>query len=314
MRYRQPYLPTSAVIGSIRAGARQQNNDLQASNRKAPSKTEQDTDGLKALRYPTGERFQSMPTQLTRQMVLTAAAICEEKKGEDTRILELDPADSGFTDFFVITSATNDRQCVAIADEIELRLKREFGMYANSVEGRRQGEWVLLDYVDFVVHIFLAERRAFYDIERLRKSARQVDLDELKRALTEKTIAARSKKAPAKKAATKKTVAKPAAPAKKIAAKKMPAADKSSAHKSPAKKAVAKKAPVKKSVAQKPVAKPAAAKKAALKKTAAPKAVASKSAKATTVKATKAKPVAASRGSVAKKVAPTKKATKKSSR
>lgn len=255
-----------------------------------------------------------MPTQLTRQMVLTAAAICEEKKGEDTRILELDPADSGFTDFFVITSATNDRQCVAIADEIELRLKREFGMYANSVEGRRQGEWVLLDYVDFVVHIFLAERRAFYDIERLRKSARQVDLDELKRALTEKTIAARSKKAPAKKAATKKTVAKPAAPAKKIAAKKMPAADKSSAHKSPAKKAVAKKAPVKKSVALKPVAKPAAAKKAALKKTAAPKAVASKSAKATTVKATKAKPVAASRGSVAKKVAPTKKATKKSSR
>ena len=61
---------------------------------------------------------------------------------------------------------------VAIADEIEIRLKKEFGAYPNSVEGRRQGEWILLDYVDFVVHVFLAERRAFYDIERLRKSAR----------------------------------------------------------------------------------------------------------------------------------------------
>ena len=94
-----------------------------------------------------------------------------------------------------MTSATNDRQAVAIADEIEIRLKREFGVYANSVEGRRKGDWILLDYVDFVVHVFLAERRAFYDIERLRKSARPLtpaEFDaELKAALTEKTRAVR---------------------------------------------------------------------------------------------------------------------------
>jgi len=133
----------------------------------------------------------------TRILVQAAAAACENKKGEDTRILELDPVDSGLADFFLITSATNDRQAVAIADEIEGRLKREFGVMPHSVEGRRQGDWILLDYVDFVAHVFLTERRAFYDIERLRKSARPltpVEFDaELKEALAAKTRAARGK-------------------------------------------------------------------------------------------------------------------------
>jgi ribosome-associated protein len=132
-----------------------------------------------------------------RILVQAAAAVCEDKKGQDTRILELDAVDSGLADFFLITSATNDRQAITIADEIELRLKRDYGVYAHSVEGRRNGEWILLDYVDFVVHVFLAERRAFYDIERLRKSARPltpVEFDtELKAALGAKTRAARSK-------------------------------------------------------------------------------------------------------------------------
>jgi ribosome-associated protein len=168
-----------------------------------------------------------MASTETRKMVLAAAAACEEKKAENTRVLELDPADSGFTDFFLITSAANDRQAVAIGDEIELRMKREFGTYPNSVEGRKQGEWVLLDYVDFVVHIFLAEKRAFYDLERLWKSARSVDLEELKTALKEKTIAAR-----------KKTATKKAAPAKKVVAAKSTA--KKTAAKAPAKKAAKK--------------------------------------------------------------------------
>jgi ribosome-associated protein len=182
--------------------------------------------------------------QQTRILVQAAAAACEDKKGEDTRILELDPIDSGLSDFFLVTSATNDRQAIAIADEIEHRLKREFGALPNSVEGRRQGEWILLDYVDFVVHVFLAERRAFYDIERLRKSARPIspaEFDaELKAALAEKTRTAR----------TKHPVSTEAAPAKaKKAAKKAtprPAAKKAAAKKSPAKaarKAVTKKTP-----------------------------------------------------------------------
>ena len=189
----------------------------------------------------------------TRILVQTAAKVCEDKKGEDTRILELDPIDSGLADFFLITSATNERQATAIADEIELKLKREFGVMAHSVEGRRQGEWILLDYVDFVVHVFLAERRAFYDIERLRKSARPLtpaEFDaELKAALAAKTLAARSKaqakpktaaKKAAKPAAAPKKAAKKAVPAKKAAAtpaKKAPAAKKSPAKKRPSAKA-----------------------------------------------------------------------------
>jgi ribosome-associated protein len=167
--------------------------------------------------------------QQTRILVQAAAAACEDKKGEDTRILELDAIDSGLSDFFLVTSATNDRQAVAIADEIEMRLKREFGVMPNSVEGRRQGDWILLDYVDFVVHVFLAERRAFYDIERLRKSARPISPaefdEELKAALAEKTRSARSKAAaPAKKAGVKSAAKKAAAKSvpKKAAAKKKP--------------------------------------------------------------------------------------------
>ena len=149
-----------------------------------------------------------MVSNEARAMVLTAAAVCEEKKGTDTRILELDPLDSGFTDFFVITSGANTRQTEAIADEIEARLKREFGAYPNSVEGRRVAEWILLDYVDFVIHIFLEEKRIFYDIERLRKSARKLDLDELKAALTKKTLEVRSRPAEKKRAARKPSLAK----------------------------------------------------------------------------------------------------------
>ena len=144
-------------------------------------------------------------------MVLAAAQACEDKKAEDTRILELDAVDAGFTDFFLISSGSNERlDSLAIADEIEIRLKKVFQTYPNSVEGRRQGEWILMDYVDFVVHIFLTEKRAYYDIERLRKSARTVDLDQLKAMLVEKTTVARAKpaKKAAKKAVAKKTVAK----------------------------------------------------------------------------------------------------------
>jgi ribosome-associated protein len=164
----------------------------------------------------------------TRKMVLAAVAACDDKKGEETRVLQLDPADSAFTDFFLITSSANERQSQAIADEIEARLKRDFGTYPNSVEGRRQGEWILMDYVDFVVHIFLRDKRAFYDIERLRKSAKPVDVAELTAALTEKTAAARkkapvkraAKKAVAKKAPAKAETKKPAKKAKKTSAKR----------------------------------------------------------------------------------------------
>jgi ribosome-associated protein len=183
--------------------------------------------------------------QQTRILVQAAAQVCEEKKGEDTRILELDPIDSGLSDFFLVTSASNDRQAIAISDEIEHRLKKEFGVYPNSVEGRRKGDWILLDYVDFVVHVFLAERRAFYDIERLRKSARPLTPaefeTELKAELAAKTLAARSK-------ASAKSESRPAV--KSVNDSKPKTAVKKAARKAPAKKTAARKAPRKRPVAK----------------------------------------------------------------
>ena len=188
-----------------------------------------------------------MPSTEVNQMLAAAAAACEDKKAEDIRILALDPSESGLTDYFLICNGTNDRQNVAISDEIEIRLKREFGTYPNSVEGRRQGEWVLMDYVDFIVHVFSAEKRAFYGLERLRKTATRLSIEDLNAELRSQIAASRKKTAaPAAKKAVvaknKAVVVKKAAPAK--AAKKAPAkkatssAPKKTATKTTKKKAV----------------------------------------------------------------------------
>ncbi len=174
-----------------------------------------------------------MPSTESYQLLLAAAAACEDKKAEDIRILSLDPAESGLTDYFLICNGTNERQNVAITDEVELRLKRDFGTYANSVEGRRQGEWILMDYVDFIVHVFSAEKRAFYGLERLRKTATTISVAELNAELKAKIASQRSN-------AAKKTPAKKTSIAKKTGIAK----------KSPAKKAVAKKSAAKKAAAK----------------------------------------------------------------
>lgn len=176
-----------------------------------------------------------MATNETNKMLAAAAAACEDKKAEDIRILALDPAESGLTDYFLLCNGTNERQNVAIADEIELRMKREFNTLPNSVEGRRQAEWILLDYVDFIVHVFSAEKRAFYGLERLRKSATTLSVADLDAEIKQHIESARQKRTPAKKIAAKKTALK------KTAAKKAPA------KKAPAKKSLAKKAVAKKS-------------------------------------------------------------------
>ena len=163
-----------------------------------------------------------MPSTESYQLLLAAAAACEDKKAEDIRILALDPAESGLTDYFLICNGTNERQNVAITDEVELRLKRDFATYPNSVEGRRQAEWILMDYVDFIVHVFSAEKRAFYGLERLRKSATTISVADLNAELKAAIASTRAKKAsstPEKKTAAKKTVAKKAL-AQKGSAKK----------------------------------------------------------------------------------------------
>src|SRR5438270_12299588 len=138
-----------------------------------------------------------MPSSETQSLLLAASAACEDKKAEDIRILALDPAESGLTDYFLICNGTNERQNLAIADEVELRLERDFSTRPNSVEGRRVADWILLDYVDFIVHVFSPEKRAFYGLERLRKSATSLSIADLNTEL-KAAISATRAKAPAK--------------------------------------------------------------------------------------------------------------------
>jgi ribosome-associated protein len=118
------------------------------------------------------------PTAQTRDGVLQALRACDAKKASDIVLLELDKDSGAFTDYFVICSGSNPRQIQAISDEVDLRLKTN-GYRPTHVEGYNQAEWILLDYVDFVVHIFSETARKFYDLERLWKSARRVSATDL---------------------------------------------------------------------------------------------------------------------------------------
>src|SRR6266852_627817 len=116
-------------------------------------------------------------TDLQRQ-VTEAISACQEKKAEEITVLELEKDSGAFTDYFVVCSGTNPRQIQAISDEVEERLNKA-GMRPTHVEGYKQAEWVLLDYVDFVVHVFSEKARKFYDLERLWKSAKRLEPAEL---------------------------------------------------------------------------------------------------------------------------------------
>jgi len=103
-----------------------------------------------------------------------AIRAAEDKKAHDITVLDLKNA-SGFTDFFVICSGTNSRQIHAIADSVIEALAAE-GSKPAHVEGYDRSEWVLVDYFDFIVHVFSPETRAFYGLERLWGNAERVDV------------------------------------------------------------------------------------------------------------------------------------------
>src|ERR1044071_8203543 len=105
-----------------------------------------------------------------------AIAAAESKQAVNLVVLDLRKA-SGFTDFFVIASGTNSRQIRAIADGIMTTLAVE-GVKPAHIEGYYRSEWVLLDYFDFIVHIFAPETRAFYGLERLWGSAEHLEVDD----------------------------------------------------------------------------------------------------------------------------------------
>jgi ribosome-associated protein len=103
-----------------------------------------------------------------------AVRAAQDRKALDLRVLNLEGI-SSFTDFFVICSGTSTRHTQAICDAVIEELKGR-GAKPAHVEGYTQAEWILLDYLDFVVHIFLERAREFYDLERLWKKAARVPL------------------------------------------------------------------------------------------------------------------------------------------
>lgn len=129
-----------------------------------------------------------------------AITACLDKKAERISVLQLGEEHGGFTDYFIICSGSNPRQIQAICDGVEERLART-ALRPAHIEGYSQAEWVLLDYVDFVVHVFSEKAREFYDLERLWKSATRLEPSELKPAAPKKRAAgapAKPAKAPAR--------------------------------------------------------------------------------------------------------------------
>ena len=109
--------------------------------------------------------------------VMGAVQATLDKKALAVIVLDLRKA-GGFTDFFVICTGANPRQITAIADAVEEKLRVEFGEKPHLVEGVEKSQWVLLDYFNFVVHVFSRECRDFYALERLWGNAARYDFSE----------------------------------------------------------------------------------------------------------------------------------------
>jgi ribosome-associated protein len=121
----------------------------------------------------TRPRSTTSPRRLPADLKAGLAAALE-KKAIDVVLLDLRKA-SAFTDFFVIATGANTRQVQAIADAVQEALRAR-GLRPALVEGYTQGEWVLLDYFDFIVHVFVPAKREFYALERLWGDAEKIEI------------------------------------------------------------------------------------------------------------------------------------------
>ncbi len=136
----------------------------------------------KSLEHETNETLEATEIKRTPfaeldDVVKLAIECASEKKAFAITALDLREIAS-FTEFFVICSGANARQVQAISDEINERLKKDLNARTVRIEGYRGAEWILLDYGDFVVHIFEKDARDFYDLERLWRDAKKVELPE----------------------------------------------------------------------------------------------------------------------------------------
>jgi ribosome-associated protein len=129
------------------------------------------TSASKVATKTAGKRAARLPVAVT-----TAARAALDKKAENVVVLDLRKA-GGFTDYFLICTGANPRQIAAISDAVRETLRRELDERPTLAEGEDRSEWVLLDYFNFVVHIFSRECRAFYGLERLWGNAQRHELD-----------------------------------------------------------------------------------------------------------------------------------------
>ena len=119
-------------------------------------------------------------TMSPERLATTAAAYAADKKGADIVVLDLREV-AGYTDFFVIVSGTSDRQAKAIHDGIHQGLKKHDGLLPRRVEGLGEARWILMDYLDVVVHVFTPQTRDFYRLEHLWSDVPRVEYDEAAR-------------------------------------------------------------------------------------------------------------------------------------
>jgi len=117
---------------------------------------------------------QAAPPEGLDERVLAALHAASEKKALEPVVLDLREI-ATFTDYFVIVSGANERQVQAISDEVYETLKKS-GHAAARVEGYKTAEWILLDYGDFVMHVFEQKARKFYDLERLWRESKRIDV------------------------------------------------------------------------------------------------------------------------------------------
>lgn len=110
------------------------------------------------------------------QSILTAKAI-SSKKGLNIKLIEIGDI-SSLADYMVIATGTSSTHVKAIADEVEYQLD-EAGFSVSHIEGYRSNSWILLDYVDVIVHIFSDEAREFYDLERLWQDGKEIDISDI---------------------------------------------------------------------------------------------------------------------------------------
>ncbi|OHW62517.1 ribosomal silencing factor RsfS [Andreesenia angusta] len=114
--------------------------------------------------------------ELTKEVKLIVNA-AQDKKAFDINVLNIAGL-SSIADYFVVASGNNERQAVAIADEIEDRMS-EIGLEPLNKEGHQTGRWVLLDYGDIIVHVFHREEREFYNLEKLWVDAESIEIEDI---------------------------------------------------------------------------------------------------------------------------------------